>query len=235
MSAPPVVEFVCFGCGNGPPGLVESEYVPGRVEHDFDGPGCPPLPEGMEKCDQCYGAFPTEKMVDGVWVEVHKLDVNRPGATTYLHSRGFRTIKQWDRQPYEEWGQPGHDLTVERRVRERAVAGPLEGFGEGTYRLCADEQGCRKREDDYHRLDREAAGRGGGDKDNEAGAEPTVESLPQDGGWRTIDEMARLTGEGVRSGRALIRQWAREGALEVEERPTGAGGSPKKLYRRPVE
>lgn len=75
-------------------------------------------------------------------------------------------------------------------------------------------------------------GREAGDGD-EAGGDPIL-GIPADGEWRSIEETAGLLGMGQRNGKPLVRQMARDGGLEVSEQPTGAGGSNRKMYRRPV-
>lgn len=78
-------------------------------------------------------------------------------------------------------------------------------------------------------------GRGEREDGGEAGAADPIDGIPADGEWRTIEESARLAGYGLRNGKPLVRQWARDGLLEVAEQPTGAGGSSRKMYRRPVQ
>jgi hypothetical protein len=68
-----------------------------------------------------------------------------------------------------------------------------------------------------------------------AEAEPAnmLDNIPEDEEWRGIPELTVLLKLSDRATRDQVRAWVHAGELEVTEQETGAGGRPKKLYRRP--
>jgi len=71
-----------------------------------------------------------------------------------------------------------------------------------------------------------------GDPDEPGASGDPWDRVPADGEWRRIGAFAGLVGLGDRKAKDLVREWARDGRLEVKEEPTAAGGSPARIYRR---